>query len=361
MKILVESDPHIKETGSMANESRFKPKYSTRLDLSIKAFGWLYQMAKQYNADMIVHNGDLTDKPLIRAKEAHAIKECFKQNDSNIPEYVVVGNHDRLDADTYALSILENYPNVTIINEPTRLNDTVSFMPYTNVVDHSILEKISNKVLFSHVDILGAAYNKFTVSPIGYDVDILSNYFKLVINGHIHMPGVYKSVMNIGAFNGSGLGDDYSILPPSAHLIDTDAMTVTYLINPYAIHYRTIVSNDLLEIRKQLETIVASGFYTYVRIQCINELKVDARLLINQYLEKYQTLLGAIIVGQVKKSQGVVVNQQQAESAESIQILTDPIDIFKGFVNTLTPKDTLPASKSEIYNLIMREYIGGTQ
>ena len=357
MKILIETDPHFKEIGPMSNESRFNPKYSTRLDLLIKSFDWLYQVARYFNVDAIVHGGDMLDKPVILAKEAHALEESFAYNTTGIKEYVLVGNHDRKDRNTHALAILANYPTVTIVDKPLKLAGGLSLLPYVSELPTEEIQALSNNVLVSHIDILGAPYNANFVSNSGFDAKLLSMYFKTILNGHIHMPSVVESVRNIGSFTGSGLGDNYKNHAPSAYLVDTETLEITVYNNPFAIQYVTIVSNDLDEVRRELTLLGTSNMHYYVRVQTLNEIKLDVRRVVDGQLAQYPNLLSAIVIGTTRRSRNTVPDTYGREQ-ESVQIKTDAAEILAGFLTTVVDAK-LPASRNEVMAMIMSDYIVG--
>jgi predicted phosphodiesterase len=353
MIILYETDPHFKKLGSMANESRFNPKYSTRLDLTIQAFKWFYEQARNFKVDLIVHGGDILDKSAILAREGHAIEESFAANTTGIPEYVLVGNHDREDSTAHALAILSNYPSVTIVDQPLVVGE-LSFLPFTTDVNYDIIANLKNKFLFSHVDILGAPYNAFVDSTIGFDPKILKMYFEAVINGHIHASSVIENVVNTGAFIGSGLGDVYTDRYPSAYLIDTDNTSITPIINPWAIHYETVQSNDLWEIKQKLDKLLSMPFYFYLRVQCINELKTEVRLLVDKYMTTNPKILSAIVIGNTRARHV----EAATGSAPTIQMTSDPVEILLGFIKNI-PDSQLPATRKEVEQIILTDFMTG--
>ena len=356
MKILFETDPHFKELGSMSNESRYSPKYSTRLDHMIASFDWLYSIAREHKVDMIIHGGDILDKPSISAKESHAIEESFAKNTSKIMEFVLVGNHDRKDEHTHALAILANYPTVKIIEKPTRLGK-ISLLPYTTNYDYDMISQLSSDILFSHVDILGTKFSSTVFSTRGFDPEILKDHFKLVLNGHLHTVAKYGAVHNVGSFFGSGLGDDYELGVPSAILVDTDTLEFTRIPNPHAIHYITINSNDLLEIKTKIEKQLKGTNNFYLRVQCLNEVKSEVRLMVNKYMQENQKILSSIVIGTVRQSKHSNV---LSEVKSSLQMSSDPIEILLKFIKTVDDKK-LPASRKEIEDLILDQYgLGGT-
>jgi len=354
MKILFETDPHFKELGSLSNEARRNSKYSTRLDLIIESFAWFYEQARNYNVDLIVHGGDLLDKPMIMAREAHAIEESFAKNTTNIPEYVLVGNHDRKDTATNALAILRNYSNVTVIDTPLKINE-VSFLPYTSEINLETLEALRNKILFSHVDIVGTQYARNIFCTSGFDPVILKDYFEVVFNGHIHIPDQLGIVMNTGSFIGNGLGDDYAKGLPSAILIDTETGDVTRIPNPYAVLYFTIESSDLLQVKKGIEDLLLLPNNFYLRIQCMNEAKPEIRLLLDKYMKENSKILSSIIVSNAKENKKI---NNVDGSVTNIRLTSTPVEILMGFIKTVQDAK-LPMSRKEMEAMLLSDYITG--
>ena len=89
MKILIYSDVHVSQDSSIVKS--FGEKFSTRLEYIIKSLNWAEQLATDINCDLIFNLGDMFDKPVINAMEATAIQEVKW---SDIPHYILVGNHD---------------------------------------------------------------------------------------------------------------------------------------------------------------------------------------------------------------------------------------------------------------------------
>ena len=357
MKILFETDVHIKEIGSLANESRTQSKYSVRLDLIIKSFGYLYQIAQQQGVDVIIHGGDTLDKSIILAKEGHAIKECFAQNTINIPEFVLIGNHDRKDRDSHGLAILAQYPNVHIVDKPTVFKDEITMLPYTDDFDNEIFSQFTNKVLISHIDILGMVYTGNIVSSKGFDPKVISNNFKIVLNGHIHTPSVLNNIINTGSFMGSGFGDNYSAYYPSMFILDTDALSLTRIENPFAIRYETIKAESLVDVKQQLDRLTAMDRYFYLRVQCPNPLKTEARLMVDNYLKNYPKILSAIVIGLTRET----TNRLDAGAVSiqpSIQTMSNPVDILSSYVKTLDVAQ-MPAPLETMLRLINENFLVG--
>jgi predicted phosphodiesterase len=351
VKILFQTDPHIKEIGPHANESRYGPKYSTRLDQTIKSFEWFYDIARKLNVDVVIHGGDVVDKPVILAKESHALKESFSFNTSNIPEYILVGNHDRKDKISHALAILDNYPNIKIIDKPLKLDD-ISFLPFDTDISEDVYKELSNKVLFSHIDILGTQFAEHIFSTKGADPEVLKRYFQIVYNGHLHNPSKNGIVYNLGAFIGSGFGDDYTNYQPSAFYIDTETLTIRRFPNPHAILYITIKSNNMIEIKNRIESLLENHNPFYLRVQCTNEIKRTVRELVDTFMTNPK-ILSSIILGTSREKRDINLS-----AASSIQLSQNPIESILGYIKSL-PDAKLPSSRLELNKFVTDEYTLG--
>ena len=214
-KILIRTDDHFKTRGSMSNESRGNHKYSARLDSLVNTYKFMHQVAIDRGVDILIDAGDILDKPLMNEVEAQAISEAFESR-PNIPDYILVGNHDSNGASSSVTSVLSNYPGVTVVSEYQEIPGTnIAMLPFTTNYDMD-LSSHYGKVLISHIDLIGTMFGPGVFSTTGFDPQELSRNFPLTLNGHLHSPSApsgfkeLPNVLNIGAITGSSLGDNYN-------------------------------------------------------------------------------------------------------------------------------------------------------
>lgn len=240
MKIGIYTDVHCSYTSSILPLTLEGSKYTARLDMIVNTFKWMYKLFEDQSVDLIVNCGDLFDSYKVRAEELSAMAEALSYS-SGIKEYHVIGNHEIYDKrrDFYATALLGNYSNVNIVDQPLKLQNGISFLPYMPWEDaQELLPMLSNRILFSHIDIQGSRVTPTYLLDAGVDGLKLSDCFDLVINGHIHAyQKINSKVINIGATTSTSFSDDPAYMPGVA-ILDTDTLSYQHYSNPYAILFR---------------------------------------------------------------------------------------------------------------------------
>lgn len=298
MKIGVYTDIHCCYTSSILPIHCESSTYTTRLQMIIDTFRWMYDIFEQQEVDFIVNCGDLFDSCNVRSEEISALAKALSYS-RGIPEYHILGNHDTLDKRRYFYStaLLSGFPYIEIIDNPTKLNNGVSFLPYMEADKaQEILGCLQNDILFSHLDIQGSRLNQFKVLEEGTDPKALSNLFKLVINGHIHSYQRIKSnVYNIGSTTSLSFSDN-SDYCPGITIVDTDSFDILRISNPYAIrfikfNFKDLNKNQCLSYLDSKLSNIANK--VVLKIDCKGELKET----LAQYVGNFENVLTCKVVG----------------------------------------------------------------
>lgn len=250
MKILIYTDLHCSYNSSILplyidEETEF-PKFTVRLRRVIETGKWLAKLAEENNVDCIVNGGDTFDSTMVKAEELEAIRRFFGYFEgTDIPHYVTVGNHEKVNDNFNASDILSGYRNVVVVDKPTKINNVLSILPYMDAedIDEVLLKSISNSVLVSHIDIKESYIRDGVKLETGIRSEELAEHFGFVANGHIHVPSRLRttkhSVNNIGSVFSHSFSDDQDYVP-SAFIYDTDTMETLRFENPNAILFRRI-------------------------------------------------------------------------------------------------------------------------
>lgn len=238
MKILIYADPHFSTYSSILRKRG--NNFSFRLENLIDTINFVEQTGVERNCDRIVCLGDFFDKSSLSAEEISALSAI---NWSNIPHIYLVGNHEISRADNTMSSAMafELLPNSMVVSSPQveEFQDfQLCYLPYILTGKKETLENYlgtssKKRVIFSHNDIAGIEYGKYT-SEQGFDVsDIIKNCF-LFFNGHLHNHSTYSNLINVGNITGNNFTEDGFKYKHVCLLFDTSTMTYEKIENPYA-------------------------------------------------------------------------------------------------------------------------------
>jgi len=232
----VYADPHFSLTSSILTGRSSNSKYTKRLDMLINTYEWMYEQFGK-DVDVIAGLGDISDSYVMHAEEITALGECLSFS-KGVPEWHVVGNHEKFHKNpgSNSMALLDRIDHITVFDEPAVVNDEVSVMPYQDTVDNDIFYKLSNKVLLSHLNIIGTYVGKRYRIEHGAKPEVLVENFDTVLNGHYHVYSEVKNVVNVGSVVGHSFGDNYLVRYPSIHVFDTNSCEIVKsLENPYAV------------------------------------------------------------------------------------------------------------------------------
>ncbi len=326
MKIGIYTDVHCSYTSSILPLHCEGTKYTTRLQMILDTFKWFYNLFEREKVDIIVNCGDLFDSHNLRSEEISAMSEALKFSNGT-PEYHILGNHEILDKNRnfYATAMLDNYPYITVVDTPLKLDNGVSFLPYMETESvNEVLPYISNKILFSHIDIQGSRLNSFHIMDTGANILKLKDLFNVVINGHIHSyQNLGHNIYNIGATTSYSFADDMDTLPGVA-ILNTDNMKIDRYPNPHAIRFIKLSVNDDMDY---LKTLLSSynNYNIALRIECSFEDKGE----VNNTLEKFDNII-------VSRVQCKSPTSQFKKSEDKLDVdISDNVDVKNKFLSFL--------------------------
>ena len=290
MKYLIYGDLHFCEHSSILRKEG--EKYSIRLENLIKSANWAENLALEHNCDEIISLGDFFNSPDLNSREITALQDITW---APIPHTFIVGNHDASTKSLKYNSIMALKNNgFKIISEPELLtiSDTdgmkqLLFLPYiTDNEEITLKDYAVNKdypcVIFSHNDIKGIQYGLFE-SKNGFEVDEISKFGCLFLNGHIHNHSQFtKNAYNLGNLTGQNFKEDAFRYKHQVAVLDTVTNSLEFIENPYAFNFYTLTVNNISDL-KQIEEIKDNAVLS---IRCEEELKPNLLELLDQLEDK---------------------------------------------------------------------------
>ena len=244
MRYLVFGDVHWSTYSSIIRSNG--DKYSTRLEYLINTLNWIESLAKEHYCNAIVGLGDFFDRCDLTSQEISALSEI--KWSSNIPHYLLVGNHEMGNSDLSISSshIFKLLPEFELITSPTCHNTSdaeIIFLPYILEADRLPLKeyiptnRTKQRVIFSHNDISGIQMGKF-ISQSGFSINEIEDNCDLFINGHLHNhSSIGDKIINLGNISGQNFGEDAFTYPHQVMILDTGSRELNYYENPYAFNF----------------------------------------------------------------------------------------------------------------------------
>ena len=260
MKLLLYTDVHWSEYSSIVRSRGIK--YSKRLENLISSVNWAEGLAE--SCDAVVCLGDFFDKPNLTSEEITALSEikwCDK------PHYFLVGNHDSNINDlSFASTYVFTGSDFHIISKPTVMSldinssTDVYLIPYIIESNRQSLNSyltlpknaLGKTVIFSHNDIAGIQYGKFT-SVSGFTIDEIKDNCDLFINGHLHNAGFVdeeEQILNLGNLTGQNFNEDAFVYRHFCAILDTDTLDIQFFENPYALNFYKAEISTLADLDK---------------------------------------------------------------------------------------------------------------
>lgn len=317
-----------------------------RLDSLIKSFKWMYEKFREAKVNLIVDLGDIADSNILRSEEITAISKALSYNDS-IPEYHLLGNHERLtqDGSINSVNFIDNIKNHKLIKniitaKDLNLNDlSATFIPYSSYSNDSLKDFPDNDIAFSHIDIFGADTGGWTMKS-GIDPIKLSKKYKLVINGHIHKHSwVYKNkIMNLGSISGqnfSSSGKSY------IGILDTETLKIQLIENPYALNFVKKTAKSMKDIIKLLSDFDDGKQYN-VQLKVPLDLVDDARNLIKEQ----KNITASRILTTVDNK---TLDNLNYEDIERVDDINSGFDKLREFINK---QEELPYKKDDMLKIV---------
>lgn len=340
MNIGIYSDVHVSYTSSIMPLSCPGSKYTRRLQMIIDSFKYMYDVFEKNNVELIFNNGDLFDSHTIRSEELTAVAEAYSYS-KGVKEYHIIGNHDTLDnsRNFYSTSILDSSGFISVINEPTVLEDGISLLPYMKpeFVTIDLLNSLSSKsnILMSHIDILGSHLRPDYTMDSGVDPELLANYFDVVFNGHLHTHEVINTsrsrVMNLGSFSSNSFSDSNSYRP-GFWIYNTETKIGKRYENPNAILFRKYSVSSIESLIELLNKRVRRNAKYIMRITVPYSLRSDAR----DVIQSYENIVAFKIVADIKSSMinpnsdiSKRINSENDITEEFLKFLDDNPNLMK--------------------------------
>lgn len=355
------SDPHVSFTSSIL-PTYSSDKYSARLQMCIDSFRWMYEAVfYKNNVELICCCGDLTDKYTLRADEITALSECLGSNYEKIPEIHITGNHDMLNTQFYSTSLLKLFNHVQIFSSPTKIDDTLSVIPYmkSDMITHEMLKRLKNEIVLSHLDIAGSHLRGDYIMDTGVDPELLRMYFNLVLNGHLHTREAVKpGVWNIGSLT-SGSFSDNNIYVPGVMTYDTITHELNTHDNPHAILFRKIHVSDTASLIKALDKLDRK--YNYVmRVTCPYDCKDNC----HKILSEADQIMTFRVITDLSQKRSIEMNKnsvtpsiftERSLESEMLKYLNDnssllkyPMGIYQDILSNVSSNDE--SSAEEVNN-----------
>lgn len=278
MRIGIYTDVHCCYTSSIMPLHNSESKYTTRLQMIVDTFSWMYDVFDNNSVDLIINCGDLFDSHNIRAEEICAMSDALSFG-GQIPEFHILGNHEIVDNNRtfYANGLLSRCDHIQLVDQPLKLSNGISLLPYMPWQQATeVLPLLSNKYLFSHIDIKGSNVTPTHALTDGVDPTKLSDLFTIVVNGHLHSPQSWgNKIFNIGSTTSLSFSDnsDYN---PRISILDTNTNTFEFFDNPYAIRFVKLAVQDMSDLSTQL----SKPYSMILRIQCSSALKPEVDQLL---------------------------------------------------------------------------------
>jgi len=257
VKYLIYSDCHFSQYSSIVRTRGYK--YSTRLENLIKSISWAEHLADDEDCDMIINLGDTFDRPDLNSEELTAFQDIYF---SSKPHIILTGNHDASisNLEFSSAQIFKSIDAKVITGiESMEINNKVDFyfIPYLTTDKLKPLADIvfgdKKKVIFSHNDLAGIQYGKFT-SQSGFDVKDILNNCTLFINGHLHNSCVIEDkIILVGNLTGQNFNEDATKYDHYVYILSIDdagAITVEPHINPHAFNFYKININTKSDLSK---------------------------------------------------------------------------------------------------------------
>lgn len=318
-----------------------------RLNHLIDSFEWMYGLFRDNGVETIFDLGDLADSYIVRAEEITAISKALSFNPT-IPEYHILGNHERLDysGTISSISFVDNIDNHHVITKPTRMTvdgKSVTMLPYSSGMTDEDIESLDpSDYLFSHIDILGAETGAWSLRD-GIKPALLATMFELTVNGHIHNGSwvIPDKVLNLGSLSGQNFSSKQIAWNPSVLILDTDGNRCELHENPCALNFVNTAMGSLDKV-VALSGSITSGTYA-VQIRVPLSMVEEAR----QIIAKNPHIVASRIMSKADKAELEEMDFEEIEHVDSIE------GGFEQLVRFVEEQKKLPYNKNDIDKMIL--------
>lgn len=232
---------------------------------SLDKIDLLFDILEDIGNDVVIL-GDLFDtKEIVRGKCLNLVKRRLKK--SKLHFYIMVGNHDwfNLDCLEHSLEVLQELPNVTIIDSPFRINmdsRACLFLPYYD--DIKALKRVLKEAneggtdyIFMHQGIVGFDYgngHKADGNGHGEMTSEALNGFLRVISGHFHKFAEDGNLMFLGTPFSHTHGETNQT--KYIGILDSETNEMQLLETPFPRHRTLTLDLSVENPQKQLKKLL---------------------------------------------------------------------------------------------------------
>jgi hypothetical protein len=342
MKILIYGDAHFSLNSSILIGST--NSLSGKLDHLIKSFEWMYELARNNNVERIVDLGDLVDSYILRAEEITAVSTALGNN-KEIPEYHILGNHERLSEEgkINSVSFVNNIQNHKLITEVTYDEDMDAlFIPYGKYESGCFDEYKPTKYAFSHIDIFGSDTGGWSLKS-GLDPVYMTTRFGLTINGHIHNGSwvIKDKILNLGSISGQNFSSKSINWKPSVAILDTDTNSIKLYENPYSLNFINKSCKTVSEVVNLLNSFDGDRSYA-IQLKVPISIADDVRKMTS---EKSNIIASKVMMLIDEKELGGLT-YDEVDKVNSIE------GGFKKLIDFVNDQESLPYNKEDILKVV---------
>ncbi len=213
-------------------------------NISINYAHWLKGVLKENKIENIIIAGDVFhERTSINLATLNAAYEFFDIL-SEFQLHIIAGNHDCFylnNSTVHSLSLLKRWPNITIYDEPTLVDD-IAFIPWGTVVEDMPEAKIN----IGHYEVVGFDMSKYKVCSHGIKGADLMEKSQIVFTGHFHKPQIRMYNKRPLYYTGSCFqlnwgesGEDKFV-----YLLDSETLNVEKIQNTVSPTFQYIESED---------------------------------------------------------------------------------------------------------------------
>jgi len=347
MRIGIYTDLHLCKTTSIMPLHCPGSTYSTRLQMCIDTAKWMYDAFEKEGVDIIVNGGDTLDGLNMSSEEVSALSEFYSYS-KGTREIHITGNHEMysLDSNFFTNKILSNLSFIEFYTTPTKIDDVISVIPYTNPenVTETLCKELANQVLISHIDINGTHLTESCMCDNGVDTDILSQNFGFVMNGHMHSrEHIEKNIWNVGSVTPGSFSDNKDYIP-SISIYDTETKEFKKINNPHSILFRKFTFKNLSQALKELNAII-NGYRYCINVSCPYDIKEEVKDMI---CNKPDIIASRVTINEIKNNNTVKleklnetketmgIEEQFLNYLRTMESLKFPMDNYKKIVEEST-------------------------
>jgi DNA repair exonuclease SbcCD nuclease subunit len=210
---------------------------------------WFCKTAKENGCTMAIFLGDMTHQrnAINLLTLSKVIKGIELLSNSFDKVFLIPGNHDNYFKDSreaISISWANQFKNVSIINEITKIDDCI-FAPWLVGDEHKFIFGYEGDYLFGHLEIPGFVVGGGSVMPNGNGMNIERfNQFGKVFTGHFHKRQSLGNISYIGNAFPHNFGDVWD--DERGMMILEYGKTPEYITWPFAPKYRNVNISELV-------------------------------------------------------------------------------------------------------------------